>query len=81
MRTRHLQFRYLHEFCPLRCHSSMKEVRPPPGAVKTGPIAAACAFAAIYYVYNITYHTAPHNADRQSTKVPFWKPSNRAKPE
>ena len=38
----------------------MKEVRPPPGAVKTGPIAAACAFAAIYYVYNITYHTAPH---------------------
>ena len=44
----------------------------------SGPVAAACAFAAIYYVYGITNHTAPHDVERKrhSEKVPFWRRSN-----
>jgi|TARA_B100001758_G_scaffold212533_1_gene196493 hypothetical protein len=57
---------------------SSRQPRPPPGAIKTGPVAAACAFAAIYYVYGITNHTAPHDVERKrhSEKVPFWRRSN-----
>ena len=58
---------------------SLKQPRPPPGALKSGPIAAACAVALAYYTYNVHYGTNSLTSDSaaNSTKsVTWWKPSN-----
>lgn len=54
---------------------SVKLPRPPPGTVKSGPIAAACTVALAYYAFSVHYRTSDSAAN--STKsVPWWKPSN-----
>ena len=56
---------------------SVRQPRPPPGALKSGPIAAACTLAIAYYTYNVHYAGSTASSPANSTKsVPWWKPSN-----
>ena len=55
----------------------LKPPRPPPNAVKSGPIAAACAAALAYYTYAIHYSSSrPDTTSSDAKTVPWWKPSN-----
>lgn len=55
----------------------MRQVRPPPGAVSSGPVAAACAVAVAYYTYSVHYASSVTESSSNATKtVPWWRPSN-----
>lgn len=53
----------------------LKPPRAPPGAVKTGPIAAACVVALAYYTYSV-YRGGTTKQEDSTKTVPWWKPSN-----
>jgi len=55
----------------------MRAPRPPPGAVNSGPVAAACAAAVAYFAYSVHYSSANVGSSANATKTaPWWKPSN-----
>ena len=55
----------------------MRASRPPPGAVNSGPVAAACAAAVAYFAYSVHYSSANVGSSANATKTaPWWKPSN-----
>ena len=55
----------------------MRASRPPPGAVSSGPVAAACAAAVAYFAYSVHYSSANVGSSANATKTaPWWKPSN-----
>jgi hypothetical protein len=55
----------------------MWEGRPPPGAVKSTPIAIACAVALAYLTYSVHYRgSTAYSAANSGKSVPWWKPSN-----
>jgi len=55
----------------------MRAPRPPPGAVSSGPVAAACAAAVAYFAYSVHYSSANVGSSANATKTaPWWRPSN-----
>jgi len=55
----------------------MRAPRPPPGAVNSGPVAAACAAAVAYFAYSVHYSSANVGSSANATKTaPWWRPSN-----
>jgi len=55
----------------------MRASRPPPGAVSSGPVAAACAAAVAYFAYSVHYSSANVGSSANATKTaPWWRPSN-----
>jgi len=58
-------------------HTHMRAPRPPPGAVNTAPVAAACAAALAYFAYSVHYSRANVGSSANATKTaPWWRPSN-----
>jgi hypothetical protein len=58
-----------------------KYPRAPPNALKTGPVATACAVAVAYYTYRIFFSAPPDSPARASAasdtkKATWWRPSN-----
>ena len=57
--------------------SRMRAPRSPPGAVNSGPVAAACAAAVAYFAYSVHYSSANVGSSANATKTaPWWRPSN-----
>lgn len=62
---------------PLVVSWRMRAPRPPPGAVNSGPVAAACAAAVAYFAYSVHYSSANVGSSANATKTaPWWRPSN-----
>ena len=55
----------------------MRAPRSPPGAVNSGPVAAACAAAVAYFAYSVHYSSANVGSSANATKTaPLLRPSN-----